>query len=247
MPNGRCQHDDADMANSEFQYEGPDMHNPTTPAAARNMDLQLKGIGDEAVKQGKWERKVALHNLTRRSYQSDKPDEDGDWWKLSGDKPNIPGAPTCCLPVIVARLSAYIPRNIPKNNTWNYPFTVIDEEGFVVKKQLAKWIKKWMKLIHASSKNYSHLLVATPKVRYTSSDFENYMPIQVKGDYDEIVSDFVREHKGNHPKLKKEHVSVFFSSLICGLDLFDQLQISYHYKEVPVSYTHLTLPTTPYV
>ena len=50
--------------------------------------------------------------------------------------------------MIVVRLSAYIPRNIPKNNTWNYPFTVIDEEGFVVKKQLAKWISSttWLQL-----------------------------------------------------------------------------------------------------
>jgi len=184
MPNARCQHNDSDMANSEFQYDGPDMHNPTTPAAARDIDLQSIGIGDEVVKQGKWERKITLHTLTRKSYQSDKPEEDGNWWKLSGDKPDIPGVPTCCLPVIVARLSAYIPRNIPKNNTWSYPFTAIGEDGFIVKKQLAKWIKKWMKLVHASSRHFSHLLVATPRINYTSSDFEKYMPIQVKGDYD---------------------------------------------------------------
>ena len=147
------------------------------------------------------------------------------------------------MPVIVARLSAYIPRNIPKNNTWSYPFTAIGEDGFIVKKQLAKWIRKWMKLVHASSKNFSHLLVATPRIRYTASDFEKYMPIQVKGDYNQIVDDFIQKHKGNHPKLKKEQVTVFFSSLICGIELFDQSQISYHYKEVhglePVSYTHL--------
>ena len=89
MPNARCQHDDSDMANPEFQYDGPDMHNPTTPAAARNMDLQLKGIGDETVKHGRWKRKVQLHTLARRSYQSDKPDEDGDWWKISGARPEI--------------------------------------------------------------------------------------------------------------------------------------------------------------
>ena len=167
MPNARCQHDDSDMANPEFQYDGPDMHNPTTPAAARNMDLQLKGIGDETVKHGRWKRKVQLHTLARRSYQSDKPDEDGDWWKLFGAMPDIPSAPTCSLPVIVARLMAYIPIGIPKNNTWTYPFKIIDEEGFLVKKQLAAWIRKWMKLTRASAKNFSHLLVAAPKARYT--------------------------------------------------------------------------------
>ena len=68
-----------------------------------------------------------------------------------------------------------------------------------------------MKLTHASSKNFSHLLVATPRVRYTSSDFENYMPVQVKGDYDQIISDFIREHKGNHPNLHTEQQHVDLS------------------------------------
>ena len=112
MPNAKCQHDDPDM--SGFQYDGPDMHNPATPAAARDMDLQLIGIGDETLKLGRWKRKVQIHTLVKKSYQSDKPHEDGNWWKLSGDRPAILGAPACCLPVIVARLSAYIPLNIPK-------------------------------------------------------------------------------------------------------------------------------------
>ena len=230
MPNTKCQHDDPDM--SGFQYDGPDMHNPATPAAARDMDLQLIGIGDETLKLGKWKRKLQIHTLVKNSYQSDKPHEDGNWWKLSGDKPTIPGAPACCLPVIVARLSAYIPLNIPKNNTWTFPFKTIEEECFIVRKQLAKWIKKWMKLVHANNRNFSHLLVAAPKVSYTASDFEKFMPVQVKGDYNQFVNEFIGKHKGNNPKLKKEHISVFFTSLICGLELFDQMQISDHYKEI---------------
>ena len=230
MPNPRCRHTDPDR--SDFQYDGPDMHNPTTPAAARERDLQLKGVGDESVKQGRWNRKIALHNLAKNSYQSDKPQEDEDWWKLSGTRPNIPNAPTCSIPIIVVRLMAYIPICLPKNHTWTYPFKVIEEEGFLVKKQLAVWIKKWMKLTHADDRNFSHLLVATPRSRYTASDFENYMPIQVKEDYNQFVQEFIQEHKGAHPSLDSEHISVFFSSLICGLDLFSQEQIAYHYKEV---------------
>ena len=232
MPNSGCQHAGPDMSNPDFQYDGPDMHNPTTPAAARERDLQLKGIGDETVKQGKWKRKNILHKLAKNSYQSDKPEEDGDWWKLSGTRPDVPSAPTCSIPIIVVRLMAYIPICIPKNNTWTYPFKVIEEEGFLVKKQLAVWIKKWMKLTHAEDRSFSHLLVATPRTRYTASDFENYMPVQVKENYDQFIQEFIREHKGANPSLNKEHISVFFSSLICGLDLFSQEQIAYHYREV---------------
>ena len=231
MSDPGCQHTGPDMSNPDFQYSGPDMHNPTTPTAIRERDLQLKGIGDETVKYGRWKRKIALHNLAKNSYQSDKPEEDGDWWKLSGARPDIPNAPTCSLPVIVARLMAYIPIGIAKNNTWNYLFKVIDEEGFIVKKQLAVWIRKWMKLTHAEAKNFTHLLIATPRTSYTASDFENYMPIQVKESYDQFIQEFIHRHKGAHPTLNKEHITIFFSSLICGLDLFNQEQIAYHYKD----------------
>ena len=118
------------------------MSTPVTPAVIREMDLQLKGIGDETVKYSKWKRKTALHTLAKRSYQSDKPDDYGNWWRLSGARPDVPGTPSCTLPVIVARLMAYIPIGIPRNNTWSYPFKIIDEEGFLVKEKLAVWIKK---------------------------------------------------------------------------------------------------------
>ena len=85
------------------------MSTPATPAALREMDLQLKGIGDETIKYSKWKRKTELHTLARKSYQSDKPEEDDNWWKLSGARADVPGTPTCTLPVIVARLMAYIP------------------------------------------------------------------------------------------------------------------------------------------
>ena len=70
----------------------PEMSTPVTPAALREMDLQLKGIGDETVKYSKWRRKTELHTLARQSYQSDKPEEYGNWWRLSRDW-GTPGTP----------------------------------------------------------------------------------------------------------------------------------------------------------
>lgn len=208
------------------------MSTPATPAAIREMDLQLKGIGDETVKYSKWKRKTALYTLAKRSYQSDKPEDDGNWWRLSGARPNIPGTPTCTLPVIIARLMAYIPIGIPRNDTWNYPFKIIEEEGFLVKKQLAVWIRKWMKTVYAEAEGFTHLLVAAPKVAYTVSEYEDYIPVQVKANYDQFIGEFLNRHRGANPKLHREHISIFFSSLICGLDLFDPEQISNHYREV---------------
>ena len=56
------------------------MSTPATPATLREMDLQLKGIGDETIKYSKWKRKIELHILAKESYQSDKPEDDGNWW-----------------------------------------------------------------------------------------------------------------------------------------------------------------------
>ena len=55
------------------------MSTPATPATLREMDLQLKGIGDETVKYSRWGRKIELHILAKKSYQSDKPEDDGDF------------------------------------------------------------------------------------------------------------------------------------------------------------------------
>ena len=41
----------------------PGMPDPATPEALREMDLQLKSVGDETVKYGKWKRKAELHGF----------------------------------------------------------------------------------------------------------------------------------------------------------------------------------------
>ena len=208
------------------------MSTPATPAALREMELQLKGIGDETIKYGKYRRKAELHDQARNSYQSDRPDEDGDWWKVSGARAKVPGTPTCTLPIIVARLMAYIPIAGRPKNSMSYPFKIIDEEGFLVKERLAVWIKKHMTLSNAEADGFSHLLVAAPKSTYAVPNYEDYIPVQVKENYDQFISEFINKHKEDNPTLHRNHISIFFSSLICGLDLFEPEQIAHHYAEV---------------
>ena len=208
------------------------MSTPATPAAIREMDLQLKGIGDETIKYSKWKRKTELHTLAKRSYQSDKPEEDDNWWKLSGTRTDTPGTPTCTLPVIIARLMAYIPIGGKKKNICSYPFKIINEEGFLVKERLAVWIKKWTMRSKTEAEGFVHLLVAAPKTVYKISNYENYLPIQVKENYDQFIGEFIDRHKKTNPTLHKDHISVFFSTFICGLDLFDPEQIIHHCREI---------------
>lgn len=151
-----------------------------TDAALKEMDLQPKRKGDETVKYSQWNRKLELHVMTRKSYQSDKPEEDGDWWMLSGAQAVIPGTPTCTLPIVIVRLMAYIPIGGRKKNCMKYPFTIIDEEGFLAKKQLAIWINKWIMLANAEADGFTHLLVAASKEEYEIPNYEDYIPTQVK-------------------------------------------------------------------
>ena len=169
------------------------MSTPATPAALREMDLQLKGIGDETVKYGKWRRKTELHTLVRRSYQSDKPEVDDNWWKISGARADVPGTPTCTLPIIIARLMAYIPIGGRSKNSMEYPFKILDEEGFLVKKKLAEWIKKWIMLSNAEADGFTHLLVAAPRSAYAIPNYEDYVPIQVKENYDQFIDEFINK------------------------------------------------------
>ena len=116
------------------------MSTPANPAALREMDLQLKGADDETVGYSKWGERMQLHTLARQSYQSDKPEEYGNWWRFSKEW-GTPGTPICTLPIIIARLTPHIPIGGKKMNFCNYPYKTIDEEGFLMKERLAVWIK----------------------------------------------------------------------------------------------------------
>ena len=54
-----------------------------TEAQLRTMDLQLKGENDDILSYSQWDRKREVHTLVKETYQSDKPRDDGNWWRLA--------------------------------------------------------------------------------------------------------------------------------------------------------------------
>ena len=101
-----------------------------------------------------------------------------------------------------------------------------------MRERLAVWIKKWMMRSNAEAKDFAHLLVAAPKAAYKLSNYEDYLPVQVKENYDQFIGEFINRHKRINPTLHKNHVSVKFSTFICGLDLFESGQITHHCREI---------------
>ena len=123
-------------------------------------------------------------------------------------------------------------RRVLRMRKHSYPYKTIDEEGFLVKKRLAVWIKKWMMYSNAEAKNFAHLFVAAPKAVYKISNYEDYLPIQVKENYEQFVDEFISRHKRANPTLHKNHVKTKLSIFICGLDLFEPEQITHHCREI---------------
>ena len=81
------------------------------PANLEVMNLQARGVNDEALGYGGWARKGQLHDRAKANdYQTNKPHDDGDWWGHRA--PGTAGsgqAPHCNLPTAVAKISARIP------------------------------------------------------------------------------------------------------------------------------------------
>ena len=145
-----------------------------TAAQLRTMDLQLKGDIDEVLRYSQWDRKREIHTLVKKTYQSDKPIDDGNWWRIAlSTDPQFSDTAKCNLLIVVARLKAFIPQGGPAN-----AYLDMDEEGFLVKKKLAEWSKKQMFFTKAASKKSSHLDVAAPKSSYSIPNYDGYIPIQ---------------------------------------------------------------------
>ena len=83
------------------------------PANLEVMDLQARGVNDEALGYGGWLRKGQLHVRAKANdYQTNKPHDDGDWWAHQAPGTagtSSSGAPRCNLPTAVAKISARIP------------------------------------------------------------------------------------------------------------------------------------------
>ena len=113
------------------------------------MDLQVIGNNVEVLRFSQWDRKSEVHTLIKLTYQSDKPIDDGNWWRIAlSTDPQFSDTAKCNLLIVVARLKAFIPQGGPANADLDMP-----EEGFLVKKKLAEWSKKQMVFTKAAEKN----------------------------------------------------------------------------------------------
>ena len=157
----------------------------------------MKGDEDETIRYSQWGKKNELHVLAKRSYQADIPIEDGEWWKLSGALVGDPGIPKCNLPIIIVRLSASVPQG---GRRFNQP-KIIEENGFLAKKNLAKWSVKQMFYTAAAAENFEHLLVPAPKAVYAVPNFEDHIPKQAL-DVEQYIAEYIDHHKRATPLLR---------------------------------------------
>ena len=102
-------------------------------AQLRSMNLNLKTDNYEVLRVNQSARKKTVHNLVKKTYQLDKPVEDGDWWKHTQDADGrFSDTTKCNMLIVAARLTAHIPNGGTNNADEDIP-----EEAFLVKKEMA--------------------------------------------------------------------------------------------------------------
>ena len=107
----------------------------------------------------------------------------------------------------------------------------IPEEAFIVKEEVAVWIRKHLTWSHGESRASKHLKVASNPDTYSVRDYAQFIPTQVL-DTRTYFDAFYNKHKGNVDTLEKSMIDVAFSVFKCNLELVEQDHITEHSREV---------------
>ena len=105
------------------------------PANLEAMNLRARGVNDETLGYGGWTRKEQLHDRAKANdYQTNKPNDDGDWWGYRAPGATGSGqAPRCNLPTAVAKISARIPASGGAQQK------DIEEQVFLIRDEMGPW------------------------------------------------------------------------------------------------------------
>ena len=193
------------------------------------MDLRPKGVNDETLGYSSYHRKEELHVRAKgNGYQSDKIDDDGDWWSFKAPTTSSSCmAPRCQLVVAAAKIKARIPAsgsNLQKD---------IEEEVFPMVQEMGPWNITHMKATKASENNYKHMDVAAPSTAYPIPSFAKYIPGPVKN-IDGYINQFLNYHKlqPDTARIKREHLTASVAVFQCNLHLFDTTHAQEHFLHV---------------
>ena len=199
-----------------------------TPENLAAMNLKIKSVNDESLGYASWTRKQAVHALAKaNTYQTNKPDDDGDWWGFRAPTAaNSSQAPMCNLPIAVAKISA----NIPAGGNFNVA-RPIAEEAYVIREEMAAWSMDQMMFAKAVESSHKHLDIAAPMSSYLVPNYTSYVPIPA-ANTDEYIGQFIAHNTVGYPGLGREHVSVAISVFMCGLQLFDPQHVHEHCHQV---------------
>ena len=142
------------------------MGEPPTNLAV--MNLRARGVNDETLGYGGWIRKEQLHVRAKANdYQTNKPNDDGDWWGFQAPGSSGPGqAPRCNLPTAVAKISARIPA------TGGAQQKDIDEQVFLIRDEMGPWNASQMMSCKAIESNFTSVQKPTTIKRTNPTTME---------------------------------------------------------------------------
>ena len=105
---------------------------------------------------------------------------------------------------------------------------VLDEEIYICKKESAVWIKQYLTFSTGENKANSHLKQASNKENYSVSEYNRYVPLQVRAAADVYITKYFNKHKPTNVRLTKAMIEISFTSFKCDLPMMEQEEIDEH-------------------
>ena len=190
-----------------------------------DMGLTPQTPADDTPGWGAWTRKAEIHAAIVASDQPNKPT--GDLlWKTAKEAIAV-NMVTCNMCIHTARLTAIVTGGATDGTD-----KVLDEEIYICKKESAVWIKQYLTFSSGENKANQHLKQASNKENYSVSQYNSYVPLQVRAASDVYITKYFNKHKPTNQRLTKAMIEISFTSFKCDLPMMEQEEIDEHINNV---------------
>ena len=198
---------------------------PPTDVQLHDMGLTPKNHADNSPAWSAWPRKSDLHTAIVASDQPNKPTGDLLW--KTAKEATTPNMVSCNMCIHIARLMGIVIGGATDGTD-----KVLDEEFYICKKESAVWVKQYLTFSDGDSKASQHLHQASSKENYSISQYNTYVPLQVRAASDAYITKYFNKYKPTNQRLTKAMIEISFSSFKCDLPMTEQEEIDEHVDNV---------------
>jgi hypothetical protein len=143
---------------------------------------------DERFGWGQWPKREVLHAAILATDQPNKPTSNPLWRTAAGA--NLVTAVKCNMGIHIIKLSAVIP-----GGNANGTDKALPPEYYICKKETGVWTLKYVTTSEGDHKSNSHLKQASNKENYSVTEYNNYIPTEVRDASNEYKDLYYTEYR----------------------------------------------------